>query len=45
MPYFMRGQGGESVGPASYTNELFCEIFMYDLETNKISKIKDRFVF
>lgn len=45
MPYFMRGQGGAASGPASYTNELFCEIFEYNLETNQISKIKDRFVF
>lgn len=45
MPYFMRGQGGAASGPASYTNELFCEIFEYNLVTNQISKIQDRFVF
>ena len=45
MPYFMRGNGGAASGPASYTNELFCEVFCYDLETNQISKIKERFVF
>jgi hypothetical protein len=45
MPYFMRGQGGAATGPASYTNELFCEIFEYNLMTNQISKIKERFVF
>ena len=45
MPYFMRGNGGAPDGPDSYTDELFCEIFVYDLEDNKISKIKERFAF
>lgn len=39
----MRGIGGTSNGPASYTNELLCEIFQYDLATNTISRIQERF--
>ena len=45
MPFLMRGQGGAPDGPNSYTDELYCEIFEYDLDLNRISKIKDRFEF
>jgi hypothetical protein len=45
MPYMMRGQGGAPDGPNSYTDELYCEIFEYDLDSNQITKIKDRFEF
>jgi hypothetical protein len=45
MPYLMRGNGGAATGAASYTDELFCEVFEFDLLTNKVSKIQERFVF
>lgn len=45
MPYLMRGNGGAATGAASYTDEIFCEVFEFDLLTNKVSKIQERFVF
>jgi len=30
-------------GPANYTNELLCEIYQYNLVTNTISRIQERF--
>lgn len=45
LPYLMRGIGGTAAGPESYTNELLCEIWQYDVTTNKISKTQDRFKF
>lgn len=45
MPYLMRGAGGAATGAASYTNELFCEVFEFDLTTNVIRKLHERFVF
>lgn len=43
MPYICRGPGGAPTGDASYTNELQVEVFQYDLQTDQITKLRDRY--
>lgn len=45
MPYMMRGAGGSATGEESYTDNLYCQVFQYDLKTNRIDEIQSRYSF
>ena len=45
MPYMMRGAGGSATGAESYTDDLYCQVFEYNLRSNQIKEIQSRYSF